>query len=132
MATIQAVGKIDNDGKLQLFMGELKDFFKKNAGKKVVLSVETLPEGTKAMTRYYWSYVVPRFRQAMFAQGDRLTPEEVDELLRESDKMLHIREGERRRIKTLTELSKDEFYNYLEWLKQLGAEVYSIIIDDPE
>lgn len=132
MGEIEAIGMIDKEGKLQLFVGELKDFFQKNKNKKVVLKVETLPEGTKAMMRYYWSYVVPRFRRAMHDQGDRMTPEEVDQILRESDKMLHTKEGATSRIKELTELTKDELSDYLEWLKQLGAEVYSIIIDDPE
>ena len=132
MAEIEAIGMIDKEGKLQLYMGELKDFFQKNKNKKVVLKVETLPEGTKAMIRYYWSYVVPRFRRAMHEQGDRMAPEEVDQILRESDKMLHTKDGTISRIKELTELTKGELSDYLEWLKQLGAEVYSIIIDDPE
>ena len=128
MSEVRAVGKIDNEGKLRVFMGEVNQFLSQQKGAKCVLRIELLPEGNRQMISYYWSYVVPKVRQAMKETGDMMTEKDVDEMLRNLCPMLHTC-GQGQKVKQLTDLSRDDLCDYIDWIKQFGAENLSIIID---
>lgn len=130
-------GRVRDDGQLEIYKSELNDFLAKHKGEKVVLTLQPLPkEKTKGMLSYYFAYVVPKFKQAMWENGERLTDKQVEKRLRELSPVMQEQEADeqgryRTRLRLIAELNNAELYEHIEALKQIGAEEYSIYIEDP-
>lgn len=132
-------GTINENGDLVMYMEELKDFFKKNKNSKVIAEFTVLKKkASEALKGYYFLSVVPQFKKAIWLSGDRKTQEQTDEFLRTLSPIMYeefvdTSTGKwQNRLKEINELSNPELVEFIEHLKQLGAENYGIYIEDPK
>jgi hypothetical protein len=136
---IAVTGTIDNNGNLRMYMDELKQFFKMHKGCRVIAKfmVESLGS-SEALKGYYYNCVVPSFQEGMWDAGERLTEEDAEIKMRElSPIMLEQGFNEETgkyttRLREISELSNAELVEYIDHLKQIAAEEYSIYIEDPQ
>ena len=135
---ITATGKIDNNGGLKMYMGELNQFFSMHKGSRIMARfIVASPGSSEALKGYYFNYVVPTFRTGIWEAGERLTDEQTETRLRELSPVMYeqtpdINTGKyETRLRTISELSNAELIEHIEHLKQIAAENYNLYIDDP-
>lgn len=134
---ITTTGTINNNGALAMYMGELNAFFKTWRGSRVIARFMVAPKGSsEALKGYYFNYVVPTFRHAIWEAGDRKTEEQTERFLREIspvmwDETPDLSGKYTARLRTIPELSNSELIEHIEVLKQIAAEEYNVYIDDP-
>lgn len=135
---IQATGTINENGKLQMYMGELNEFFSHWKGARIVARFEVSQSGTsEALKGYYYHYVVPTFRTAIWESGERKTEEETERFLRSISPVAvqtipDTKTGRyEANMREINDLSNAELIEHIETLKQIGAEEYNIYIEDP-
>ena len=81
---ITATGTINNNGGLAMYMGELNEFFKGWKGSRIIARfIVASPGSSEALKGYYFNYVVPTFKHAIWEAGERLTEEQTERRLRE-------------------------------------------------
>ena len=131
-------GKINNDGKLMLNMQELKQFASQWKNHKVIVDVNVYEPGTSAALRgYYYNYIVPTFRRAIWEAGERMTEKQVERKLRELSPIMHVdvfNENAGKYESSLLEVSQldnSQLIEHIETLKQIGAEDFNIFVEDP-
>jgi len=133
---IQVVGSTDEAGKFFIYgMDEVNDFFKQFPNHRIIGEFNVFSEGTsESMIGLYYQYIVPEFQQAYVKLGERYTKEQVDEKLRE---MCVITKHEfnnkgkwEHEIIKVEDLNNYELVEFLDELKQIGAEHFSLIIYD--
>ena len=136
---ITVTGTIDNNGNLRMYMDELKQFFKMHKGCRVIAKFMIESQGSsEALKGYYYNCVVPSFQEGMWDAGERLTEEDAEIKMRElSPIMLEQEYNEETgkyttRLREISELSNAELVEYIDHLKQIAAEEYSIYIEDPQ
>lgn len=136
---ITATGMINNNGGLSMYMGELNQFFSMHKGNRVIARfIVASPGSSAALKAYYFNYVVPTFKAAIWESGERLTEEQTEKRLRELSPIMYdqIADPEtgqyETRLKVINELSNAELIEHIEHLKQLAAEEYNTYIDDPK
>ena len=128
---ITATGKIDNNGGLKMYMGELNQFFSMHKGSRIIARfIVASPGSSEALKGYYFNYVVPTFRTGIWEAGERLTDEQTETRLRELSPDINTGKYETR-LRTISELSNAELIEHIEHLKQIAAENYNLYIDDP-
>ena len=91
---------------------------------------------SEAMRRYYFGYVVPTFKAAIWNAGERLTDAQTERRLRELSPIMYEQKADddgvySTRLRTISELTNEELSEHIETLKQIAAEEYSAYIDDP-
>ena len=136
---ITTTGTIDNNGNLRMYMDELKQFFKMHKGCRVIAKfmVESLGS-SEALKGYYYNCVVPSFQEGMWDAGERLTEEDAEIKMRELSPIMLEQEFNEEtgkyttRLREISELSNAELVEYIDHLKQIAAEEYSIYIEDPQ
>ena len=135
---ITATGTIDNNGRLGMYMGELNEFFKGWKGSRIIARfIVASPGSSEALKGYYFNYVVPTFKHAIWEAGERLTEEQTERRLREFSPIMYeqtpnIDTGKyETRLRTIAELSNAELIEHIEFLKQLASEEYYLYIADP-
>lgn len=135
---ITATGTIDNNGRLAMYMGELNEFFKCWKGSRIIARfIVASPGSSEALKGYYFNYVVPTFKHAIWEAGERLTEEQTERRLREFSPIMYeqtpnIDTGKyETRLRTIAELSNAELIEHIEFLKQLASEEYYLYIADP-
>ena len=129
-------GRIDNEGKLSCFMGELEQFAKLHPDRGVIIRVEVQPKEPTDRTRnYYYGYCVPEMQSAMLENGERYTKAQVDYIIRSACPLFFDEQWEngkyKYRIKEWDELDQAETNEFIEWLYQWAAENYSKILESP-
>ena len=136
---ISVTGTIDNNGNLRMYMDELKQFFKMHKGCRVIAKFMVESQGSsEALKGYYYNCVVPSFQEGMWDAGERLTEEEAEIKMRELSPIMleqEINENTGKyttRLREISELSNAELVEYIDHLKQIAAEEYSIYIEDPQ
>ena len=136
---IAVTGTIDNNGNLRMYMDELKQFFRMHKGCRVIAKFMVESQGSsEALKGYYYNCVVPSFQEGMWDAGERLTEEDAEIKMRElSPIMLEQEYNEETgkyttRLREISELSNAELVEYIDHLKQIAAEEYSIYIEDPQ
>ena len=129
---------INNNGGLQMYMGELNQFFAMHRGSRIIARFTVAsPSSSEALKGYYFNYVVPTFRSAIWESGERLTEEQTECRLRELSPVMYeqtpnINTGKyETRLRTIAELSNAELIEHIEFLKQLASEEYCLYIADP-
>ena len=129
---------INNNGGLQMYMGELNQFFAMHKGSRIIARFTVAsPGSSEALKGYYFNYVVPTFKHAIWEAGERLTEEQTERRLRELspvtyEQIPNIETGEyETRLRKIPELSNAELIEHIEHLKQIAAENYNLYIDDP-
>lgn len=135
---ISATGIINAHGALAMCMGELNQFFAMHKGCRVIARFTIAQKGTsEALKGYYFNYVVPTFKAAIWDAGERITEQETERRLREispimQEESVNTDTGEySTRLRTIPELSNAELVEHIAFLQEYGAENYSIYIDDP-
>ena len=135
---ITATGTINNNGGLAMYMGELNEFFKQHKGSRVIARfIVASPGSSAALKGYYFNYVVPTFKAAIWEAGERLTEEQTEQRLREFSPIMYeqtpnIDTGKyETRLRTIAELSNAELIEHIEFLKHLASEEYYLYIADP-
>ena len=122
-----------------MYMGELNEFFKCWKGARVTARFIIAMRGTsEALKGYYFNYVVPTMRRAIWETGERKTEEQTELFLRQISPITryetpNIETGEYSyNLKKIAELSNPELIEHIEFLKQLAAEEYNVYIEDPK
>ena len=135
---ITATGTINNNGGLAMYMGELNEFFKGWKGSRIIARfIVASPGSSEALKGYYFNYVVPTFKHAIWEACERLTEEQTERRLREFSPIMYeqtpnIDTGKyETRLRTIAELSNAELIEHIEFLKQLASEEYYLYIADP-
>lgn len=135
---ITVTGTINNNGGLAMYMGELNEFFKGWKGSRIIARfIVASPGSSEALKGYYFNYVVPTFKHAIWEAGERLTEEQTERRLREFSPIMYeqtpnIDTGKyETRLRTIAELSNAELIEHIEFLKQLASEEYYLYIADP-
>lgn len=135
---IIVTGKINNDGALAMYMGDLNEFFKMWKGSRVVVKFVIVPrDSSAALKGYYFNYVVPTFKQAIWEAGERLTEEQTEKKLREFSPIMHVERVNpetgkyTHELRDIIDLSNAELIDHIDYLKQLAAEEFNTYIEDP-
>ena len=129
MDKISESGIITDNGQLRLPMDRLNAFFAANKGKRVVVRFEAAePGSTELQLAYYFNYIVPTIQTALWDNGDRRTEKQVDLWLRQQCASCYNDYGG---LLEARQISKPDFSDFLEWLKQFAAENLSVYIEDP-
>ena len=136
---ITQTGTTTNDGHLAMYMGELKEFFKAHKNCRIIARFTVYTPGTsEALKGYYYNYVVPQLKIAIWERGERLTNEQTEARLREISPIMHEEEVNEAsgkyttRIRNVAELSNAELVEHIEFIMQMAAEEYSLYIEDPK
>ena len=126
---ISESGIITDNGKLRLPMDRLNAFFAANKGKRVVVRFEAAePGSTELQLAYYFNYIVPTIQTALWENGDRRTEKQVDLWLRQQCASCYNDYGG---LLEARQISKPDFSDFIEWLKQFAAENLYVYIEDP-
>lgn len=133
---ITATGKINNNGQLVMYLGEVNEFFRGWKGSRVIARFIIAPSSSsEALKGYYYNCVVPTMRQALWDSGDRRTEEQTEEYLRRLSPIMYeeFEEGGKynNRLRDIKELSNAELIEHIDTIKQIAAEEFSVYIEDP-
>ena len=129
MDKISESGIITDNGQLRLPMDRLNAFFAANKGKRVVVRFEAAEPGSSELQlAYYFNYIVPTIQTALWGNGDRRTEKQVDLWLRQQCASCYNDYGG---LLEARQISKTDFSDFIEWLKQFAAENLSVYIEDP-
>lgn len=136
---ITATGLIDTKGALQMYMGELKEFFKMWKGARVFARFQVVEHNSsEALKAYYYHGVVPAYKAALWENGERMTEEQTELHLRYISPVMHeqipnIETGKYTdRVREINEISNAEFVEHIEFIKQYAAENLYLFIEDPK
>lgn len=121
-----------------MYMGELNEFFKGWKGSRIIARfIVASPGSSEALKGYYFNYVVPTFKHAIWEAGERLTEEQTERRLREFSPIMYVERVNEETgvyshdLRTVADLSNAELIEHIETLKQIAAEEYNTFIDDP-
>lgn len=129
MDKISESGIITDNGQLRLPMDRLNAFFAANKGKRVVVRFEAAEPGSSELQlAYYFNYIVPTIQTALWENGDRRTEKQVDLWLRQQCASCYNEYGG---LLEARQISKPDFSDFIEWLKQFAAENLYVYIEDP-
>ena len=129
MDKLSESGIITDNGQLRLPMDRLNAFLAANKGKRVVVRFEAAePGSTELQLAYYFNYIVPTIQTALWENGDRRTEKQVDLWLRQQCASCYNDYGG---LLEARQISKPDFSDFIEWLKQFAAENLSVYIEDP-
>lgn len=136
---IIATGLVNDKGDLAMYMGEVREFLKQWKGAKVIVRFSVAQPGTsEALKGYYYNYVVPTLRQAIWENGERLTEEKAERFIREISPIMWEQTPDpatgkyTSRLREINELSNAEFCEHIETLKLIGAQEYCVYIEEPK
>lgn len=131
-------GKITDSGKLSIYMGELNEFTAKWKGARVIARFTvSIPGTSKNLKAYYYNYIVPTMKQAIWESGDRKTEEQAEIFIRELSPIMWEAYPDPetgkyfRRLREIKDLSDSEFVEHIDFLKQLAAENFGMYVEDP-
>lgn len=134
MKTISESGIVGNDGRLRMPMERINAFLSQNKGRRVIVRFETAEPGSSELQlAYYYNYIVPTVKKALYEQGNRMTETGVDRWLINNypgSNDLILPNGEPKVIGR--QLTVSEMTDLLEWLKQYAAENLYVYIEDPK
>lgn len=129
MYKISESGIITDNGQLRLPMDRLNAYFAANKGKRVIVRFEAAePGSTELQLAYYLNYIVPTIQTALWKNGDRRTEKQVDLWLRQQCASCYNDYGG---LLEARQISKPDFSDFIEWLKQFAAENLYVYIEDP-
>ena len=127
---ISESGLIGNDGRLRMPMDRVNAFFEAHKGERVVVRFEAAAPGSSELQlAYYFNYVVPTVQTALWETGERLTEKQVDLWLRQRCGSCYNDYGG---LLEARQMTKPDFSEFLEWLKQFAAENLYVYIEDPK
>ena len=126
---ISESGLIGTDGRLRIPMDRVNAWCSEHKGERVVVRFEAAAPGSSELQlAYYFNYIVPTIQTALWDNGDRRTEKQVDLWLRQQCGSCYNDYGG---LLEARQISKPDFSDFLEWLKQFAAENLSVYIEDP-
>lgn len=126
---ISESGLIGTDGRLRIPMDRVNAWCAEHKGERVVIRFEAAAPGSSELQlAYYFNYIVPTIQTALLETGERKTEKQVDLWLRQQCGSCYNDYGG---LLEARQISKPDFSDFLEWLKQFAAENLSVYIDDP-
>lgn len=135
---ITICGQVTSEGRVALYMQALNDFAKRWKNTRVIATFKVFSPGTSAALRgYYYNYVVPTMRRALWENGERKTDEQTESWLREMSPIMYHQEVDEitgrytTTIREISNLDNAELIEHIETIKQLAAEDFNTYIDDP-
>ena len=129
MDKLSESGIITDNGQLRLPMDRLNAFLAANKGKRIVVRFEAAEPGSSELQlAYYFNYIVPTIQTALWENGDRRTEKQVDLWLRQQCASCYNEYGG---LLEARQISKPDFSDFIEWLKQFAAENLYVYIEDP-
>lgn len=129
MDKLSESGIITDNGQMRLPMDRLNAFLAANKGKRVVVRFEAAEPGSSELQlAYYFNYIVPTIQTALWENGDRRTEKQVDLWLRQQCASCYNEYGG---LLEARQISKPDFSDFIEWLKQFAAENLYVYIEDP-
>ena len=129
MGKLSESGIITDNGQLRLPMDRLNAFLAANKGKRVVVRFEAAEPGSSELQlAYYFNYIIPTIQTALWENGDRRTEKQVDLWLRQQCASCYNEYGG---LLEARQISKPDFSDFIEWLKQFAAENLYVYIEDP-
>lgn len=124
---ISESGLINQRGQLKMPMDRLNEFFQKHKGKRIIMQIEAVEKGTSmAQIAYYFKYIVPAVQKGLRDMGERKTVRQVDIWLRER----YGEQDENGRLIEVVGMSRSSFADFIDQIKQMGAEYLGIYIED--
>ena len=136
---ITICGQVTSEGRVALYMQALNDFAKRWKNTRVIATFKVFKPGTSAALRgYYYNYVVPTIKRALWENGDRKTDEQTEAWLREMSPIMYHQEVDEitgrytTTIRDISKLDNAELIEHIETIKQLAAEDFNTYIDDPD
>lgn len=138
MCKIHLSGYVNSKGDPVIYeKNDLKRILSGKKGKKfdMVISMHEV-EKSKEYLGYYWGVAIPRIREAWKQEGTLLSKTSCEMKCRRmcecyEETPLSDGTGYRRRLRGVSEMGTSEFYDYIERLKILVAEVLNVYIEDP-
>jgi len=134
---INIAGKVDSNGKLNMFMGELNEFLSQWKGAKLVVQFKVYQPGTsEAIKGYYYNKIVPDFKRALWECGERMTEAQTEIHIRQMCPILWNETPDEKtgkytaELREITDLDNQEMSNYIDFLKDIAAIEYSFHIDE--
>lgn len=135
---INITGRITSEGKLSLYMHELNAFAQEWKNTRIVATFRVYQPGTSAALRgYYYNYVVPSVRRALWESGERKTEKQTETWLREMSPIMYREEANpdtgryTTELREIADLDNAELMEHIDIIRQFAAENFSIYIDDP-
>lgn len=134
---INVFGKTNEAGQLQL-QPEAKVFLQTWPNSRVVAKFKILADDpSEALTGYYFHYIVPTIKAALWESGQRMNEKECEEWLRNLSPITFQTEsdgmgGWKAYIKQIADLSNAELVEHIEFTRQMAAEEYGVYIEDPQ
>jgi len=134
---INVFGKTNESGQLQL-QPEAKAFLQSWPNARIVAKFSVLAdEPSEALKGYYFHYIVPTMKAALWESGQRMNEKECEAWLRGVSPITHRFDWINSRqygdaIKEIADLSSAELVEHIEFIRQTAAEEYSIYIEDPQ
>ena len=113
-------------------------FLSENKGKRTIVNVQIFDLGTTCGQRgYYFDYIVPEIRRGMIEQqGDVMTLEGVDDMLRRSCPLMWRENIDKETCKCksellgISDLSILDMANFIDWCIRYASENLCIYIED--
>ena len=122
---LSEVGVIGPDGKLRLPMERVNMFCGEHAGERVIVKFEALERhSSAALFGYYFGYILPTLRQALYKIGTRATEKEIHEAF------WSCYPGEHNPEEDIRQAPKSQVSDYIDWLKMVAADGLDIYIED--
>ena len=132
-------GKITNDGKLKIDRNELDNFIKDYKDQACIIEIEILDSRKYNKLRaYYFNYILPTVRNLFWDNGIRMDIEGTNYFLKKTyplfmeEKINPETQKWEVTIKSINDLNKYEFYDYIEHIKQYIAENFDYFLTDPQ
>ena len=129
---------ITSNGKLAMYMQELNAFAQQWKNARVVATFRVYQPGTSAALRgYYFNYVVPTMKRALWENGERKTDEQTEVWLREMSPIMYQQEADPETgkystvLREIADLDNAELIEHIETIKQFAAEDFNTYIEDP-
>jgi hypothetical protein len=120
-------------------MGEVNEFLKLHKGERVTVRFFVAPKGSsEALKGYYFNYVVPTVRRALYETGERFTEEQTEKFLREQSPIMCVANFDTStskyttHIKEIAEVGNAELIEHIEFIKQFAAEELNTFIEEPK
>lgn len=130
---------ITSNGKLAMYMQELNAFAQQWENARVVATFRVYQPGSSAALRgYYFNYVVPTMKRALWETGERKTDEQTEVWLREMSPIMYQQEADPETgkystvLREIADLDNAELIEHIETIKQFAAEDFNTYIDDPD
>lgn len=135
---INIAGRINAQGKIALYMQELNAFASRWKNVRVIATFKVYEPGTSAALKgYYYNYIVPTVKRALWDAGTRMTDEQTEEYIRKLSPIMYrqtvnentgVYTTELREVK---DLDNSEMIEHIETIKQIAVEELNIYIEDP-